>query len=205
MEAAQTLAQPNPSADASENTRRCLVLGELLPKNELIRFVVSPDNCVVADLAQNLPGRGLWVTATREAITEAAKKNLFSRAAKTSLKINPDLADQVEQLLRKRCLDFLGLSRRAGIAVLGQPQVEGELKSGRLGLLLLAPDAGSDLSSFRATKDVQMTRYFTRNELGAALGHDQLVYLGLKPHSLTKKLQAAVTQLEKISNNHHIA
>jgi len=59
---------------AASSTRTCLVTGEELPKDELIRFVVGPDNSIVPDLAQNLPGRGLWVKAAREPIAAAARK-----------------------------------------------------------------------------------------------------------------------------------
>ena len=202
MEAAHTSSPKNQTA--SESTRRCLVTGEVSPKDDLIRFVVAPDSTIIPDLAQNLPGRGLWVSASRSAIAEAAKKNLFSKAAKTSVKVDAALADQVAQLMHKRCLDFLGLARRSGLAVLGQPQVEGELKAKRLGFLLIADDAGSDLSAFRAARETPISNHFNRNELGAALGHDQLVYVGLKPHTLTKKLQAELARLEKILPPHPI-
>jgi predicted RNA-binding protein YlxR (DUF448 family) len=176
----------------------------MLPKAELLRFVVGPDQALYPDLAQNLPGRGLWVSATRDAIATAAKKNLFAKAAKTSVKVAPDLVDQVAQLLHKRCLDFIGLSKRSGTAVLGQTQVEAELKSGKLVLLLLADDAGTDLRAYRATKDLKISNRFTRKELGAALGHEQLVYLGFKRHALTGKLEAELERLEKIAKPHHI-
>ncbi len=207
MEAAHRLG-PNPEGEneampVPEGARRCLVTGDVLPKDELIRFVVGPDNAIVPDLAQNLPGRGLWVTASRVAITTAATKNLFSKAAKTSVKADPALADQVAQLMHKRCLDFLGLARRAGTAVLGQPQVEGELKAKKVALLLMADDAGSDLLAFRNADGIGVSRRFNRNELGAALGHDQLVYVGLKAHGLTGKLQAELARLEKIAEPHH--
>src|ERR1700722_1900926 len=91
----------------SESVRKCLATSEELSKDDLIRFVVGPDTSLVPDLAQNLPGRGLWVKAERDAIALAAKKNLFAKAAKTSVKVVPELADQVAALLRKRCLDFM--------------------------------------------------------------------------------------------------
>jgi predicted RNA-binding protein YlxR (DUF448 family) len=191
-------------ASQDAHLRRCLVMGDMLPKTELLRFVVGPDQTLYPDLAQNLPGRGLWVSATREAITTAAKKNLFAKAAKTAVKVAPDLVDQVVQLIRRRCLDFIGLAKRSGTAVLGQIQVEGELKTGKLALLLLADDAGSDLSSYKAAKNVQKSNLFTRKELGAALGHEQLVYVGFRPHALTGKLQAEMEQLEKLIQSHHI-
>ena len=191
-------------ASTDVHLRRCLVTGEMLPKAGLLRFVVGPDHTLYPDLAQNLPGRGLWVTPSRDAVTGAARKNLFAKAAKTSVKVAADLADQVAALMRKRCLDFIGLSKRSGTAVLGQLQVEGELKAGKLALLLMADDAGSDLSAYRAVRNVQTSSFFTRKELGAALGHEQLVYIGFKPHALTAKLQAELERLEKILQPHHI-
>src|SRR5882672_6518751 len=120
------------------STRTCLVTSEELPKDELVRFVIGPDNSVVPDLAQNLPGRGLWVKAAREPIATAARKNLFSKAAKASVRADANLADLVETLLRKRCFDFMGLARGAGLAVLGQNQVEASLRARQLALFLLA-------------------------------------------------------------------
>jgi len=193
----EATAAPAPVNDSQ--LRRCLVTGAMLPKSALLRFVVGPDQVLFVDLAQNLPGRGLWVTPTAEAITLAAKKNLFAKAAKTSVTVAPDLAADVAKLMRKRCLDMLGMAKRSGIAVLGQAQVEGELKAGRLSVLLMSDDAGSDLSAFRATKDAYRCHHFTRSELGAALGQDVLVYVGIKPHALTKKLQTELERLDQIS------
>jgi len=210
MQAAHTLAPPDRTERARDSERKCLVTGDVRPKTKLIRFVASPDHSITPDLAQNLPGRGLWVTAEREPIQTAARKNLFAKAAKTSVTADPDLADQTAQLMRKRCLEFLGLARRAGIAVLGQPQVEAALKAGKISLLLLANDASqmSAIGCQKSEKFCHLTSVFrllTRDELGAALGHDQIVYAGLKAHPLTAKLTAELARLEKIAVPHHIS
>ena len=55
----------------------------------MIRFVLSPDSQVTPDLAARLPGRGAWVTASREAIELAVKKGAFSRAFKAQVKVAP--------------------------------------------------------------------------------------------------------------------
>jgi predicted RNA-binding protein YlxR (DUF448 family) len=202
MEAAITLTLPDQKARPQPGERRCLVTGKVLPKDELIRFVIGPDRSIVPDLAHNLPGRGLWVTASQEAIATAAQKNLFAKAAKASVTVNAGLADQVAQLMHNRCLDFIGLARRSGIAVLGQPQVEAALKSGKLGLLLTASNARQTMDN---RGKIPATSHFTRDELGAALGHDQLVYVGLKAHALTAKLNTELGRLEKISGTAHIS
>ena len=201
MEAAHTSA-PKTESKTQDNLRRCIVTGEMLPKDELIRFVVSPDAFIVPDLAQNLPGRGLWVKTDLEAITTAITKNLFAKAAKTSVKAGPDLLTQLVALQKKRCLDFLGFTKRSGAAILGQTQTETAARAGKLALLLIADDAADTIDNRHQAAENHM---FNRNELGAALGHDQLVYIGLPPNPLTKKLKAEIERLEKITGKAHIS
>ena len=52
--------------------RLCAVSRVHKPPEELIRFVAGPDGAIVPDLARRLPGRGVWVDATREAVDAAA-------------------------------------------------------------------------------------------------------------------------------------
>ena len=71
--------------EVDEPERKCIVSGEVQPKGGLIRFVVGPEGEVVPDVAGKLPGRGMYVSADRDAIGKAGKKNLFSRAAKAQV------------------------------------------------------------------------------------------------------------------------
>src|SRR5581483_9232499 len=89
-------------ADARE--RRDIVSGEILPEHRLLRFVAGPDGVVVPDVAAKLPGRGLWVEASRQAVAKAVEKKLFARAAKTQVTATADLADRAEKALVTRML-----------------------------------------------------------------------------------------------------
>ncbi len=124
------------------------------------------------------------------------QKNLFSKAAKESVKVDPDLALQITQLMRKRCLELIGLAKRAGVSVLGQTQVESALRANKLALLLIADDASQSLDSRHQVKE---SRIFTRHELGAAVGFDQIVYAGLNPSGIAEKLAAELARLENLS------
>jgi len=55
--------------------RKCIATGEVQPSHGLIRFVVGPDGQIVPDILGKLPGRGIWVAASRPALDKAAKKN----------------------------------------------------------------------------------------------------------------------------------
>jgi len=173
--------------------RKCLACGQLKPRAELIRFVIGPDQSVVPDLSENLPGHGLWVTASLDLVQLAAQKNLFAKAAKTPARPSATLADDVTRLLRKRCLDFLGLAKGAGIAVLGETQTESALRAGKISLHLHAPDATRALDNRNQTP---ICALFTRDEMGSALGYAQIVYVGLGPHGLTEKLKLEISKLE---------
>lgn len=188
--AEQTL--PEETVATADQTRRCIVTGNLLPKTGLIRFVLDPEQRVVPDLAGNLPGRGLWVTSSRAAVAEAVHKKLFAKAAKGTAAASPDLPDLTARLLRRRILDLIGLSKSAGIATLGQPQVEAALKARRVALLFLADDAGAEPGY---SAGVPCCRLLTRDELGPALGYEQIVYAGFTAHTLTDKLAVEAERL----------
>ena len=60
----------------------CAVTREVRPIADLIRFVVGPGGEAVPDLKRKLPGRGVWVTATHDALAEAVKRKTFGAGFK---------------------------------------------------------------------------------------------------------------------------
>ena len=91
--------------------RRCFATDEVRAKADLIRFVVGPDGRIVPDLAERLPGRGLWLTARRDIVATAIKKRLFQRAARAAVKVEDGLPQRIEELLasyaQRFAVDFL--------------------------------------------------------------------------------------------------
>ncbi len=63
--------------DSGLRQRRDIVSGAVLPESRLVRFVADPDGQVVPDVAAKLPGRGLWVEATRAAVNIAVARSCF--------------------------------------------------------------------------------------------------------------------------------
>jgi uncharacterized protein len=71
-------AELSPVAEEEEPERgpfrRCLVTRERQPKEAMLRFVLGPDRKVIADLAERLPGRGMWLSAKADVIEQAARR-----------------------------------------------------------------------------------------------------------------------------------
>ena len=183
--------------------RRCIVTGEIMPDQRLIRFVLAPDGEVVPDVAAKLPGRGLWVTATRVAIGAAVEKKLFARAAKASANASPDLAERAEKALVARMSGDLGLARRSGALVLGFDNVLRALESPKApNLLIDASDGAADgkrklynAAHARGVKP-QLITCLSSAELGLALGRENVIHAALQPGGLAERLMFDAERLQ---------
>jgi predicted RNA-binding protein YlxR (DUF448 family) len=199
--------------------RRCVATRQVKPKEELLRFVAGPDNELVPDLAGKLPGRGLWVSADRAALDLALQKNLFAKAAKAPLRAPAGLADEVARLLRRRCLELIGLARGAGQAVAGYEKVDAWLEQGRAVVLLEACDGAADGKRRLAAKagathigmspataerpPVVLVDLFTAAELASALGREHVVHAALSQGGLARALLADAARLKAVIAGHN--
>jgi uncharacterized protein len=195
-----TAAEPLHDEEAREPTgpeRRCLATGEVRPKADLVRFVVAPDGKVVPDVAEKLPGRGLWLSARRDIVAAAVTKRLFARAARQPVIVDDDLAERVGALLAARCCDQIGLARRAGQAVMGFAKVEAALAAGKAAVLVAAADGAADgRSKLRAlAPGLPLVGLFTAAELGAAFGREHIVHAALAPGRIAQAFVADAARL----------
>jgi uncharacterized protein len=124
--------------------RLCVATRTLRPVAELIRFVVGPDGEAVADLKGKLPGRGLWVTATREALAEAVQRKAFSRGFKREVRLPADFVTRTERLLEQAVLDALAMAGKAGLVAAGFAKVEAALAHATVVAILHAAEASAE-------------------------------------------------------------
>lgn len=217
MPTAEDRAERSRPRGSDANLRRCIVTGDSLARESLLRFVVGPDDIVVPDLGERLPGRGLWVTARRDMVAQACAKGAFRRAARRAATplVGPngeDLATLVDAQLTQRCIEVLGLARRSGQLVVGFDQVRAALKglaaktgqARRCAVLLTAEDAADDgRNKLKALADrvaengaaVTQLALFDAKTLGQAIGRDQIVHALLETDMAGKRLYAAMWRL----------
>jgi len=187
--------------------RRCIATGAVQSKDGMIRFVIAPDGEVVPDLEERLPGRGLWLSAERAALDKVIAKNLFSKAARRAVRTPGDLVERLERLLARRCLDSVGLARRAGQALAGYEKVREALKGNRVGragpppgLLLEAADGSADQRGklTALAPELPIVDLFESADLAAALGRDHAVHAVLARGRLADGLARDAARLKGI-------
>lgn len=187
--------------DGADACRRCIVTGEVRAKSALIRFVAAPDGTVVPDLAERLPGRGMWLSPRPDVIKAACARNAFAKAAKAPLSVPEDLGEQIERLLIRCCIDSLGLARRAGAAVGGFEKAASWIAEGRAGLLLQAADAADDgrrkLRAAARAQDpeVPVIEVFIAQELSRAFGDRAFVHVAVQSGRLADRIRAEADRL----------
>ena len=172
-----------------EPERTCIVTREAKAPADMIRFVLAPGGEVVPDLRHKLPGRGVWVTATRGMVAEAVKRRLFSRAFKAEVKAPPGLADDIAAALRTDLRQFLSLANKAGQVVTGFGKVESTIAEKPLVALIHATEAADDgrrklTNALRkrfgdAISGVPVITDLSGDELDLALGRSHVIHAAL--------------------------
>jgi uncharacterized protein len=169
--------------------RTCALSRKFKPVSELIRFVVGPAGEAVPDIKRKLPGRGLWIDATRASVEEAVKRNVFARGFKREVKAGRDLAAQTERLLESAALDALSIAGKAGLVVGGFSKVEATLAHKGVLALIHASDAAADgkrkLDSAlhrnrdEKSREIAIIDIFSGQQLDLALNRPNVVHAAL--------------------------
>ena len=172
--------------DAGDRQRCCAVSRRVRPVGELIRFVVSPDGAVLADVKRKLPGRGLWVTARHTAVREAVRRNAFGRGFRREVTVAPDLAERVDALLTRAALDALAIAAKASRVVSGFVAVQAALTGQKVAVMLHAREAAPDgvrklAAALGPRPQPAVVCLFTSPQLDLALGRLNVVHAALLP------------------------
>jgi len=189
------LADPDldngPRTDKSATMRMCAVTREVRPIDELIRFVVSPQGEVIPDLKRKLPGRGLWVSASRRTVAEAVRRNQFSKGFKRDVRAAPTLPADTETLLVRSATEALAMAAKAGQVVSGFSKVEGALQQGQAEALIHASDGAADGirkldaivrqrgGNHGESQEMPIVSVLTSAELDLALGRSNVIHAAL--------------------------
>jgi predicted RNA-binding protein YlxR (DUF448 family)/ribosomal protein L30E len=164
----------------------------------MIRFVLGPDRTIVPDLAERLPGRGIWLSAARDVVQPGRARGAFAKAARGPVVVPQDLPEMLQAALVRRIGELLGLARRAGQAIAGFEKAREWLRGGRAGLVLQASDGSPEerrrfLSG--ASDALPVHAPLNAATLGAVFGRDHAVHVVIAPGTLADRIGVECTRL----------
>ncbi|HVY00581.1 MAG TPA: RNA-binding protein [Pseudorhodoplanes sp.] len=194
-----------PTGAAAE--RCCALSREVKPVGELIRFVIGPDGGIVPDVKHKLPGRGVWLTASRDALGRAVKANVFAKSFRKDVRAPDDLVAQTERLLERAALDALAIAGKARQAVCGFARVEAALAGGEAVALLHASDGAADgirklngLLRRRGEQnagEIAIIDTFSSAQLDLAFGRPNVIHAALLAGDASKGFLARYRRYER--------
>ena len=176
---------PRKGAPATE--RLCAATGEVKPLDEMIRFVIAPDGTAVADLRRRLPGRGIWITATQQALRAAIARKAFARSFKREVRLAPDFVQATERMIEQAALDALAMCHKAGKIAVGFAAVATALARARVVAVLNAAEAADDgvrklaaaLHRREDAAEISVIDAFPSAQLDLALGRSNVIHAAL--------------------------
>jgi predicted RNA-binding protein YlxR (DUF448 family) len=199
---------------AAERTRMCALNRDVQPISELIRFVVGPDGAAVPDIKNKLPGRGLWLTATQEALAEAVKRKVFARAFRREVRVPSDLPARTERLLERAVLDALAMAGKAGMVAAGFAKTQAALEHQEVIAVLHAAGAAADgIRKLQANAHRRHAGapveigFLTTAQLDLALARPNVVHAALLAGPASETFLARCRRLERFrtGDQHHQA
>jgi len=158
--------------------RTCIGCRKVLPKSELLRFVLSPDDILVPDLYNKLPGRGAYTCLSTSCIRQAGERKQFSRTFRRDVAgADPgDLRNRVILALEDKIASYIALANKAGKVISGSDMVAEVLRKNTptKKLVLIAADISEDIGQkVRILAELHKVRFetlFNKIRFGDLLG-----------------------------------
>lgn len=186
--------------------RMCVVTRQVKGIDDLIRFVLAPTGEVLADVRRKLPGRGLWVSLSRNAVNEAVRRSLFAKGFKQAVTVPSDLAARTEAMLSRSTLEALAIAAKSGAVASGFGKVEDAMAGRKAEVLIHAADGARDGIRKLNAKWAALAgenpvfppiEAFTSGELDLALGRSNVIHAALFSGPATKTFLTRWQTLER--------
>ena len=75
-------------------------------KDDFIKICLSPNNKLIPDLSDKLPGKSVWLPADKALIVEILRKDHLKTYFGVSKIFSPDLVSIIEIILRKKIVEL---------------------------------------------------------------------------------------------------
>lgn len=156
--------------------RTCMSCRTQRDKQDLVRFVCTPDGQIVLDVSRYAPGRGVYLCYDRQCIQRGLQVAKLAQAWKRPVHA-VDLQvvyHAIGQLLQTRVHTCFHLGQKAGVLLSGYARLRQAFAQARVCYAILAEDSAPERAAeYRAwclQYQVPSVTLFTKAELGQLLG-----------------------------------
>ena len=181
----------------------CFLTGNTFYLNQMLLFKEMND-FLVCDVNARINEKGIWCNPSRYDIEKAIKNQIFDKLLKKKLKIQYSFMESIENNLKLKVLNLVGLSKKAGLLEIGNEKVLKSLKSNSVDVVLIAKEDSKLDSTFLNIIDdrkVLLNKDFSRLEISKAVGYKNVLCVAIIISKLSATLKLDFYKLMKFKLN----
>jgi len=159
---------------------------------------------LVCDVNARLNEKGIWCNPSRCDIEKAIKDQIFDKILKKKLKIQSAFTESIENNLKLKVLNLVGLSKKASLLEIGYDKVVKSLKNNSVDVVLIAKEDSKLENTFLKIIDdrkILLNKTFSRLEISKAVGYKNVLCVAIMISSLSSTLKSDFYKLMKFKLN----
>ena len=183
--------------------KKILLNNSGINKDDLIKICLSPDNKLIPDLCNKLPGKSVWLPANKALIIDSLRKEDLKTYFGVSKISSSDLVSIIEKVLRKKILSSISITKKTGVLAIGLEAIKAQLIQKRHCLIVVAMGARSlAKKSIFASKNVSIFEsLLEQKDLEKSTGKINVKYVGIFSKNFKKTIQVDLNKLKGFMRN----
>ena len=167
-------------------------------QDDFIKISLSPDNELIPDLYNNLPGKSIWFPANKTRIKDILKGDELKTQFGAQQLSTKDLIFLIEKLLRKKILNSISLTKKAGYLAIGLDTIKTQLIGKKHCLIVVAKGAKSlrNYSLFSSNDISCFENLLYQEDLEKSTGKNNVKYVGIFSKNFKKTIQVDLNKLK---------
>ena len=181
----------------------CSLTGNIFYLKQMLLFK-EMNNFLVCDVNARLNEKGIWCNPSRYDIEKAIKSQVFDEIFKKKLKIQNSFTENIENSLKLKVLNLVGLSKKAGLLEIGYDKVIKSLKNNSIDVVLIANEDSkleSDVLKIIDDRKILLNKTFSRSEISKAVGYKNVLCVAIMISNLSATLNSDFYKLMKFKLN----
>ena len=167
-------------------------------EDDFIKLSLSPDKKLVPDLHNKLPGKSIWVSTNRALMKDILEAEEVKMHFGVSQLFTKDLVFLVQKILRKKILNAISLSKKAGYLAIGLDTIKTQSIEKKHCLVVVAKNAKSlkNYPFFSSTYISCFENLLYQKDLEKSTGKNNVKYVGILSKNFKKTIQVDLNKLK---------